>query len=378
MRIRLSAALAAVFAVTRGCVPLPAPAAEVAPYVDTGTGALWPPSLEARVASGSLALSAASNAMAQASAAAVAASNAQPRGTYLTATNNATITPPSASSASGLFVDMGSTALDTSGALTVRVPTNGAGRALSLLAGTQSIGWASFERGAGGTGKPGFSLGSGAAARDASVFRDSAWTIGVSTNLKVAGAVTASQFVGSGTGLTGVATSAQLNALTLSELAARDNRAESLRVRSSTVDGVRISAVGPGYNGAFPVGTSWWSHAGESGTVYTNSSDYRVVSSDNMMLPAWVLTDTVGGPQWESITATPFVLPATLEDAVNGAAGTVTFESVTTTNYAGVATIADVNSRIPQWPSADIATNIVWSVTVSNGHWLVTGTEVEE
>lgn len=36
----------------RGCVPLPAPAAEVAPYADTDTGALWPPALEARVVKG--------------------------------------------------------------------------------------------------------------------------------------------------------------------------------------------------------------------------------------------------------------------------------------------------------------------------------------
>lgn len=30
---------------------------------------------------------------------------------------------------------------------------------------------------------------------------------------------------------------------------------------------------------------------------------------------------------------------------------------------------------LPSWPSVDIATNITWTVVVSNGHWLVYGTE---
>jgi len=41
-----------------------------------------------------------------------------------------------------------------------------------------------------------------------------------------------------------------------------------------------------------------------------------------------------------------------------------------------VASVEDLNARLPTWPSIDIATNIVWNVVVSNGHWLVYGTEV--
>jgi hypothetical protein len=58
----------------------------------------------------------------------------------------------------------------------------------------------------------------------------------------------------------------------------------------------------------------------------------------------------------------------------NGTLSVATNQAV----YAAVATTNQVAEAVAaiSWPSLDSATNILWTVSVSNGHWLIIGTEV--
>ena len=71
-------------------------------------------------------------------------------------------------------IDASQSSLSGKPAFSVRMPITGDKKAFQLSQGSQSTGWAQFGYNEGGTGKPGFALGTGLSSRDTNVYRDDA------------------------------------------------------------------------------------------------------------------------------------------------------------------------------------------------------------
>jgi hypothetical protein len=70
-------------------------------------------------------------------------------------------------------------------------------------------------------------------------------------------------------------------------------------------------------------------------------------------------------------------LPIVLED-MNGSASTISVQWRQVAVRAPLATMPYVDARVAaaSWPSMDVATNLTWTTTISNGHYIAVGTPV--
>lgn len=80
-----------------------------------------------------------------------------------------------------LFIDGSNSSISANPAFLVRVPSTGDQKAFQLSKGADAFAWASFEYNAGGSGMPGFALGSGGSGRDTAIYRHSTNTLAFST-----------------------------------------------------------------------------------------------------------------------------------------------------------------------------------------------------
>jgi hypothetical protein len=91
-----------------------------------------------------------------------------------------------------LRVDASGSTITNNAAMTLRVPSTGSRKGFQIGNGTDAYSWCSFEWGAGGTNKPGFTLGpGGASSRDTNIYRDSANVLKTDDSLIIGDALTA-------------------------------------------------------------------------------------------------------------------------------------------------------------------------------------------
>ncbi len=87
----------------------------------------------------------------------------------------ATITYAGADGTQALTVDASDSSLDATPAFKILTPSTGLQKGFQITSGSDGTAWASFERSAGGTNKPGFAFGAGGStARDVNIYRNSA------------------------------------------------------------------------------------------------------------------------------------------------------------------------------------------------------------
>lgn len=166
-------------------------------------------------------------------------------------------------------IDAGSSALNSFPAFVINVPATGLGKAFQAQNAGETIAWASFERTAGGTGKQGIALGSGAVARDVNLYRDAPNVLKTDDAFVAVGTVTGSNLSGTNTGdqtitLTGDVTGTGTGSF-------------ATTIGAGAVDIVMLSATGTPSATTYLRGDNTWGTITGGGNVTTDNIVFREI-----------------------------------------------------------------------------------------------------